>query len=185
MPLTVTGLHLNGGWDGVGTAGEWSHTISILGSRNVVIEGNELDSPYGDNVYLGKLPVPPHTNSARITIRRNAARSPRRCNIAVVAAQEVVIEDNYLEKTNGYVAAIDLEPNNDPRDRVSSVLIINNKVFAPKSPFVYAYTTSGYPFSIRGVTVDGNSGKARAAYAVGKPQTRVELQVVRNNHITP
>jgi Pectate lyase superfamily protein len=158
-----SGLHLNGGWDGAGTAGEWSHLILIKGSRNVTVEDNLLERPYGDCVLVGGEGVP--TPSQNVVIRNNELSEPRRCTVALVSAKQVVIEQNVHRKhLSNYVSAVDLEPNPNGLDVVNGVSILDNTFdcasMAYHGPVVAVYNppgNSGAPQS-GNVTVTGNHG---------------------------
>lgn len=123
--VVFRGLHLNGQWDGAGTDGEWSHLIQLQASRNVTVEDNLLERPYGDCVYVGSRKGE-GDGGRNILVRNNTLRDPRRCAVAVVAAEGVTIAKNRIEKPRDYVAAIDLEPDPETRDAVKGVVIEDN-----------------------------------------------------------
>jgi hypothetical protein len=126
--LTVSGLRLDGGWDGVGQAGEWSHAIRVTSSRNVTIEDNVLERPYGDCVFIGHYtggPGPAFAPS-RIAVRNNTLSRPRRCAVAIVSGSGVTVSDNRIVKTNDYVAAVGLEPDPLGYQHVEDVTITGN-----------------------------------------------------------
>lgn len=180
--LTISGLHLNGGWVGARGKGEWSHLIAVLGSRDVRIEDNLLENSLGDNVYIGKLESQPYTRSSNIHLIRNRMRRPYRCNVAVVAADNVVIEDNQIAKQNGYVAAIDIEPNPDALDWVSGVVIRDNQVDV-SAVYVQAYSPDRRRDQVVGVRVEGNTGRARIVYRVPEGSGSVQNVIVRDNRL--
>jgi hypothetical protein len=154
--LVLRGLHLNGQWDGFGTAGEWSHLVLIKGSKNVTIENNVLERPYGDCILVGG-EGHPHP-SANVVIRNNRMDGARRCNVALISARNVSIQRNVIRKTNGYVSAIDLEPNPNRLDAVNGVSISDNE-FDVAGVAIMLYTrTSNLPSG--GVEVSGNTVKA-------------------------
>lgn len=142
--LTISGVHLHGGWDGRGTAGEWSHNILVKGSRNVTIEGTILERPYGDNILLGGEGNP--TPSENVVIRDNQLLEPRRCNVALISSRHVLITRNTIRKLNDYVSAIDLEPNPTPNDAVWDTRITDNEFYSPNATAVLLYHFDyGYP----------------------------------------
>lgn len=183
--LTISGLRLDGGWDGKGRAGEWSHLIAVVGSSRVAIESNTLEASYGDNVFLGSLPVAPFTNSAQVVIRQNEMRSPRRCNVAVVAAHDVLIERNRMQKSNGYVAAIDLEPADDIFMSVSNVRILDNVFDAGRGVFLNIYSPDRRRIAIHDVTVDRNRGRASALVARWPKSGPAKNVTLGTNALTP
>ncbi|BDG02290.1 right-handed parallel beta-helix repeat-containing protein [Anaeromyxobacter oryzae] len=157
-PIVFSGLHLNGQYDGTGTAGEHSHLIAIRGSQNVTVENNVLERPYGDNVYVGAGPTN-HAQSSNILIQKNQMSGPRRCTVAVISVNGLVIDGNTMAKSNNYVAAIDLEPNPNAYDVDQNVQISNNQFDVPIGNAIMLYSTTANVAS-GGVTVTGNTAKA-------------------------
>lgn len=165
--LTISGVHLDGQWDGRGTAGEWSHNILVKGSSNITIEDTILERPYGDNILLGgeNNPKP----SQNVVIRNNQLLDPRRCNVALISSRHVLITQNTIEKSNDYVTAIDLEPNPNPNDAVWDTQITGNTFTSPNAVAVQLYHFDyGYPADgLAGgdVTISGNTGTWRRFFA--------------------
>jgi len=126
--LTVRGLRLDGGWDGAGRAGEWSHCVQVTSSRNVTIEENVLERPYGDCVFIGHYAEgsAPAFPPSRIVVRNNTLARPRRCAVAIVSGEGVTVQDNRIVKANDYVAAIGLEPDPLGYQHVDGVAITGN-----------------------------------------------------------
>jgi hypothetical protein len=126
--LVIRGLRLDGGWDGVGRNGEWSHCVRVTSSRNVVIEENVLERPYGDCVFVGHYGEgkPPAFAPTGVVVRNNTLARPRRCAVAVASGAGVRIEGNRIVKTNDYVAAVDLEPDPLGYQHVDGVVIVGN-----------------------------------------------------------
>jgi Pectate lyase superfamily protein len=158
-----SGLHLNGGWDGAGTAGEWSHLIVIKGSRNVTVENNLLERAYGDCVLVGGegVPIP----SQNVVVRNNELSEPRRCTVALVSAKQVVIQENVHRKhLSNYISTVDLEPNSTGVDVVDGVSILDNTFDCAAmwyhGPVVILYNppgNAGAPQS-GNITLSGNHG---------------------------
>jgi hypothetical protein len=160
VPIVMSGLHVDGGWTG-GSAGEWSHVVAVLGSTHVVIERNRLERAYGDAVFVGASPRAPRTPSRNVTIRNNQLLASYRCAVAIVSAADVSIVHNVVQKDNGFVAAIDVEPNNDSANRVSNVRIEDNAFEVKVSPFVNLYSFPQYPETVIDVQIRRNRGHAR------------------------
>jgi hypothetical protein len=159
-PLTIRGLHLHGGWSGRPSPGaEWSHLVSIRGSRGVVVEDNLLERPQGDAVLVGGEGYP--APSEDVAIRRNRIEAPFRCAVALVSARRVRIEGNAIRKDDPYVAAIDLEPNPKDRERVEDVVIAGNTFDVPRGVAILLYSWPENPQVNRRVTVAGNVARAR------------------------
>lgn len=177
--LVISGLRLDGQWDGASKDGEWSHNLLVKGSRNVTIENNVLERPYGDNVLVGgEGVVEPSEN---VVIRNNEMRGPRRCNIALISARGVVITRNVLRKATDYVTSIDLEPNPNGIDAVWNVEISENHFNVPRQVAVMLHhAKEGVPLGGTGgdVTITGNTGSASRFFAVEGEWVRV---VRRNN----
>jgi hypothetical protein len=165
--LVISGLRLNGQYDGVGTAGEWSHNIMVKGSKNVTIENNILELPYGDNILLGGEWNP--NPSENIVIRNNQMSGPRRCNIALIYTKGVKIYGNVLRKANDFVTSIDLEPNPyspgySAHESNWDVSITNNQFDVPRQTAVMLHHFDwGYPpdgLAGGDVVITGNTGRA-------------------------
>jgi hypothetical protein len=151
------GLHLNGQWDGVSTAGEWSHCIQIQSSRNVTVENNWLERAYGDCVLVGGENFP--TASQNIVIQYNRLENSYRCTIAIVYAQNVSIHDNSHVRSSTYVATIDIEPNPNGTDTDWDVGI-SNETFDVEGIAIQCYTFGGQSPQSGRVTIQGCSGRA-------------------------
>ena len=125
--LVVSGLRLDGGWDGRGTRGEWSHCVRVTSSRRVTIERCVLERPYGDCVFVGHYAgTTPSFAPSDVVIRDNVLSGPRRCCVAVVSGTNVTVRDNRIVKRSDYVAAIDLEPDPLGYQHVDGVVIAGN-----------------------------------------------------------
>jgi hypothetical protein len=120
--LVINGVHLDGQWNG-GTNGEYSMGVNIVYSSNVTVQNSNIEGAYGDDVFVGAFAQPMSSN---IVIQNNTLGSPRRCNIAVNGATNVVIRGNQVNKTGGYVSAIDLEPDQLGVQYVRGVVIDGN-----------------------------------------------------------
>lgn len=127
--LAVRGLRLDGGWDGVEARGEWSHAIRVTSSRNVVVEDNVIERPYGDCVFIGHYAgTTPSFAPADVIVRNNVLSRPRRCAVAIVSGTRIAVTGNRIVKANDYVAAIDLEPDPLGYQHVDGVTITDNEL---------------------------------------------------------
>lgn len=104
---------------------EWGHHISLISCKRFNITDNTFDSPIGDGVYLGSSNSP-YPNKD-ITIKRNKILNARRCGVALVSVDGAIVERNFIQN-NGYVAAVDLEPNPVPDDVVTNVTVRFNTI---------------------------------------------------------
>jgi len=163
--LTVSGLHLDGGWDGRSTRGEWSHGVRVTSSRNVTIRGNVIERTYGDCVFVGHYASPGSFAPANVVVEGNLLSDPRRCCVAVISASGVVIRGNRLVKTSDYVAAIDLEPDPLGYQRVEGVTISDNTfdiaplAFGAGAVSLHDPEGNGSAARSGNVTVTGNRGR--------------------------
>ena len=173
--LVISGLHLNGQWDGVSTAGEWSHDIMIKGSKNVTVENNVLERPYGDCILVGGEGDP--NPSENVVIRNNQMSGPRRCDVALISVRNLTIDGNVIRKSNGYVSAIDLEPNPNGLDADWGVTISNNQFDVLGTAVLLYHATTGIPAGGIGgnVTITGNTGSAGVFYSKTGAWTNVVL----------
>ncbi|HVI94700.1 MAG TPA: right-handed parallel beta-helix repeat-containing protein [Anaeromyxobacter sp.] len=159
------GLHLDGQWDGRSTVGEWSHLIQIRASRNVTVEDNVLERPYGDCVLIGGEGYP--APSENVVVRNNRMTAPRRCAVAVISARRLLVRGNTISKSTDYVAAIDLEPNPDIPEPtpdyqlVEDVEISGNRFDVPGGNAIMLHSPPGNRLANRRVTISGNTATAR------------------------
>ena len=158
--LTVSGLHLDGGWDQSSASGEWAHNVMVKGSRNVTIEDNVLERAEGDNVLLGGEWNP--NPSRDIVIRNNQLLTARRCAVALIWANGVTITGNTIQKPSTYVTAIDAEPNPNGYETVWNVTITNNHFdTAAGAVMLYNMPNNAPAGGIGGnFTITGNRGSA-------------------------
>jgi hypothetical protein len=156
-PIEISGFVLDGGYKG-GTQGEWSHGIDLSGAKNVVVRGNTIQNIYGDCVSLGSANAKIATTNIRI--RENKLLNPRRCNVAVICGDDVVIEDNTCVNKSDYVSGIDLEPDPNGFDYVRHVSISRNRFTAKK--FILAGVNNG--IANIGLSIIENEGQASAFF---------------------
>jgi hypothetical protein len=162
--LTISGLHLNGGWSGAGSA-EHSSCVHVAGSQNVIVEDNLLENPYGDGVYVGGGAFTT-AQSKNVTVRRNVIRNPRRCVVAVIHVDGLSITGNTFQKSNTFVATIDIEPNPNGRDSTWNVTIDGNTFTSPVENAVSLYHAADWPVPSGGlggnIRITNNSGDVSA-----------------------
>ena len=163
--LVLSGLKLDGGWDGVARPGEWSHLVLIKGSRRVTVEDNVLVRPFGDCVLVGGEGHP--QPSEDVLIRRNRMEQPRRCCVAVISARRLVISGNTFVKTLDYVSAIDLEPNPGHPELVDDVEISRNAFDVPRGVAIQLYTHETIATANGNVRVLLNTARARQFFLKG------------------
>ncbi len=152
-PVRISGFVLDGSYDG-GTKSEFSHGVELKAARDVTIENNTVRNVYGDCVYVGSSESTQASHNIRV--ENNTLLNPRRCNVAVVCADRVIIARNKINKSTAYVAAIDLEPNRNGFDYVKNVIITDN-TFEVAKVFVLAGVNNKVPNS--GLEIERNSGR--------------------------
>ncbi|MEL7675925.1 hypothetical protein [Elizabethkingia meningoseptica] len=112
--LIVSGLVLDGSWNGVSKVSEFEPAIYMASSKNVTIKDNFIKNTLGDGIllywYKSYYEEPVSLYNENIVIENNNIVNTHRCNIAVISAKDVVIRGNKIDKQNDYVAPIDIEP---------------------------------------------------------------------------
>ena len=131
--IEISGMILDGSWDGASVLTEHSHIICVTASNNVRIVNNELKNAYGDNIYFGNHMFDSGYIKARnvcndCSVIANKMSNPYRCNVAGVSVENLKIVQNDLIKTEVYVASIDLEPNYGDDSDVINVTIEDNDI---------------------------------------------------------
>ena len=104
--------------------GEWRHTLSVSGSRNVFIEGLTLEESGGDGIYISS-PTPEKT-SRDVVIRDCVCDRNHRQGISVISAENLLVENCVFKNTKGTAPedGVDFEPNN-PSDRLVNCVFKN------------------------------------------------------------
>ena len=99
-----------------GTEGEWGMGISVLRSKNVIIENLNIKDCWGDCIYIGK-------RSENVVIRNCHLDNSRRQGVSIVSAKSVYISDCLITNIHGTNPqyGIDVEPNR--RDTVDFVAV--------------------------------------------------------------
>lgn len=175
--LAVTGLHLNGKYTG-GSLDEQSHLVRIVNSKNVHVQGNWLDAPYGDCVYIGSDYAAPSEN---IHVEGNVLSNPRRCAVAVVSGKAVWIRGNYMSDPYPYVACIDLEPNASATgsDVVEDIWIEGNEFYSE----IYWINSYNPNTSFRNtrIGIANNRGRSRYFFRCNSAPGDTENVTIRDN----
>lgn len=102
--------------------GEWRHTLSINGSRNVVVEGLTLEESGGDGIYISSKTA--ETTSRDIVIRDCVCDRNHRQGLSVISARNLLVENCVFKNTRGVAPedGVDFEPNNVGEHFVNCVL---------------------------------------------------------------
>ena len=104
--------------------GEWRHTLSVSGSRNVFIEGLTLEESGGDGIYISS--QTPEKTSRDVVIRDCVCDRNHRQGISVISAENLLVENCVFKNTKGTAPedGVDFEPNN-PSDRFVNCVFKN------------------------------------------------------------
>lgn len=175
---TFQGLHLDGGFAGQ-AGGEHDHLIMIRGSKNVTVQHNVLDNPFGDGVLVGgeANPIP----SQNVTIRNNRMTNPKRCGVALISSRNVSITNNDISKLNDFVTAIDVEPNPIGTEDVWGAEIAYNNFYVPHQGAIMLYWAAGAKDPIGGdISVHHNTGSAVWAFWSNNPAKWSNVSVYAN-----
>ncbi|MBQ4142508.1 MAG: right-handed parallel beta-helix repeat-containing protein [Thermoguttaceae bacterium] len=103
-------------------AAEWRHGLSILSSKNVLVQDLTIEYTGGDGIYLGVCER--GVTNENVTIRRVDCNENHRQGISVISAKDLLIEDTLLRNTNGTApqAGIDFEPNHNTEELTNCVM---------------------------------------------------------------
>jgi len=101
---------------------EWRHGLSILSSKNVLVEDLTIEFTGGDGIYLGVCKA--GVTCGDVTIRRVLCYENHRQGISVISARNLLIEDVIMRDTNGTApqAGIDFEPNLENEELTNCVM---------------------------------------------------------------
>lgn len=133
------------------TAGEWGMGMTILESRNIIVDSVVSRDNWGDGFYISGL-------SRNVRLCSVIADNNRRQGLSVISVDGLIVEGSTFINTVGTPpqAGIDIEPN--VGDSVNNVMIINSKLIGNKGwglLLVLPRKPKNTDF-IKNVTVDGN-----------------------------
>lgn len=170
--LTISGLHLDGGWTG-SSSGEHSSGVHVAGSQNVTIEGMLLENFLGDGIYVGGGGFT-RNQSRTVVIRNNDIRNPRRCTVAIIHVDGLQVTQNKLSKSNNFVANIDIEPNPNGIDIATNVTVDGNTFTAPNDNAISLYHSTSWPTPPGGlvgknIRISNNTGAVQAGVVISDP----------------
>lgn len=174
--LAVKGAHPAGG---VAEAAyvkelEAQHGLEFHGVEGVELDRITVTDVYGDFVYLGA-----NAGSWTRNVRIHDSRFERngRQGIAITAAEDVVIEHNYIG--NNRRATLDLEPNRDQGG--ARRIVVRDNTIGPGRLFFLA--SKGAGSNITDVTIEGNRlrGRALNIFVVPPPgHRRAHFRILNN-----
>lgn len=149
-PIWITGLHLDGGWDGSsmyasdgsaysgsGEAAQYSHAINLPNNSNVTVADNLIENTVGDNIYLGG-----GGGTSNVLIDGNTLKNAFRCAVAFINADRIAVMNSVVIR-NGIVwyampQTLDFEPNSSGSELVRNVELGYNLFTIDLSPSAVA-----------------------------------------------
>ncbi|WP_433895713.1 hypothetical protein [Sphingobacterium mizutaii] len=106
----------------LGNKGEWGMGISVLSSKNIVINNPKVCKFWGDGIYIGEIFFDDRKRvklseyfSKNVSIVGGQIDNNRRNGISVVSVKGLKITNTIISKSSGTLpmAGIDIEPNNN------------------------------------------------------------------------
>lgn len=123
--ITVSGINFDGNWDGNGSEdgrNEYSHAIRVGESKNVVIKNITIKDSKGDGIYI-------YDNSENCVLNNITIYNCYRNGISFIDGWNIKVENVKVTKLNGYVSAVDIEPNQGYGDIVHDVVFNNCQMY--------------------------------------------------------
>jgi hypothetical protein len=159
---------------------EAQHGISFQGVENAEVDHVQVRNVYGDFVYIGR--TNRRVPSSNVWVHDSRFSGNGRTGIGVVAASNVIIERNHIDRTRR--STFDLEPGTRSA-HVTNVFILNNTVGEGRLLFVAAHGIG----VVNDIVISGNRllGHAMSIDA-GTPEPnprRSNWVVVNNTSDTP
>lgn len=113
-------------FNGKQRTGEWGMGIGIRASKNITVRGGQLDTFWGDGIYIGKNNENPSLTNENIIIDGTLIKNARRNGISIISANKLNIRNVKIQDIGGTSpqAALDIEPNG--RQDVIKNIQINN-----------------------------------------------------------
>lgn len=182
--ISISGIHILGGWDGV-SSGEHSSGVYIGGSQNVTVENMLLENFRGDGVYVGGGGLT-GAQSKDIIVRNNTINNPNRCAVAVIHVNGLSITGNTMNKSNNFVTILDIEPNPNNVDNVWNVTIDKNTINSPLKTAITLYHAPEWPIPPGGlggdISITNNTGDTNGGVKL-TPSTGVWVRVTQSNNM--
>ncbi len=126
----------------------WGYGIDIKASENVRISNVEICDMTGDGISISNLPMTItenkiSTTSQNINIERCNIYGVRRNGISVISGKNIQIYQNEIHDIEGTLpqAAIDLETNDDGKQKVDDIKIYDNKIYNLNNASQFAIIT--------------------------------------------
>jgi hypothetical protein len=148
----VYNLHLVGYYAGEApytAVGEWAMGINVGGVNGVTIKGNLIENVMGDSISTDGASWDGGTGPVNVLVDGNSLVNPYRCAVAFCSSvqdRQWVIMNNFIDKRNAFVSALDFEPEGGT---ITNVEFAYNK-------FSMAHNLTGGKY--------GSDGKAASAW---------------------
>lgn len=112
----------------IGTEGEWGMGISIVSSRNVILQNITIKNCWGDCIYIGQSIVDKEDYSENVKIDNVTCQAGRRQGLSLIAGKNIHIKGSRFIDTGKikYTApgrGIDVEPNDKEKSVVHNIMI--------------------------------------------------------------
>ncbi|MGL6126780.1 hypothetical protein [Chryseobacterium artocarpi] len=158
--IEISGMHLDGSWNGVSNLSEQQAPIVISASNSVKIFNNKIENGLGDCIQITWYEVDKSRTQdycKDIHVYDNVLLNPRRCNVAVISGVDIIIERNHMEKANDFVAPIDLEMDQWKTQglMMRNIFVDKNYVYAPACN--HAISCLGVLDGVKGISITNNT----------------------------
>ena len=129
----------------IGKLGEWGMGISIRGTKNITLYNSEINTCWGDGIYLGT--TKKNYNNLNINIINTFLNDNRRNGLSIIAAENLQVNNLVVTNTNGTnpMAGIDIEPDEN-QDIISNLNFKN----------IVSFNNTVHGFLIVTSNLDGN-----------------------------
>jgi len=158
------------------TSGEWRHTLRVLSSSDITVEGLILERSGGDGIYLGVSTVTgsPQRNS-NVTITNVLCTGHRRNALSVISVDGLLVTHSRFTNSSGTSpqAGIDLEPNSSLQ-QLSNVVIRDCYITSNRTRGVMVHqgklrsTSAPTSILLHRVSVDRQAGSSPAVSLWGR-----------------
>lgn len=121
--LAIDGFILDGGYRGGDpSSGEYSHGILLHNCTSCTVSNNTVLNMSGDGIYLGASSSGYNSNCV---VKGNFVRNSYRNSTAVISANGLIVDGNYLEINHQYNMNLDFEPDFTTQ-QIKNIVVSNN-----------------------------------------------------------
>ena len=125
----IKNLEINGGWDSsiLTVDQQFDSGIQLRGCENITIENCYIHDCVGDCITVSGHHSPDIQSKNINIINNNLINAWRNC-ISIICAIGCTLKNNFIKQVNGFLTAVDIEPNQNDIERVENLSIINNNI---------------------------------------------------------